>query len=419
VKHKLKKIGLISGVVLLVALSALNAYWLKTSYDHYGNSSSTQDLPTAKIVPKTSITSAKQQTLDAGRVGQLADKGQYKYEELDHSKLNSEDNPGLLVLASAEDQNANFILAGNTDLDLSADNLNSGWTAQKVNEDSIWQPASCASKPTYLIGGRYIFIDDGRTKATDKYNSYLVFDMVSQKYRYFGGDNFTVDQGQKEHILSVQNENGSVVFYIDHSDTSGPLAGSTSFKHAASYAAKYITRRVLDLSTLHFQDYKIPYQLPSGINYFFIDAGNNFSDGQIATLTTDTEQGDGYYSGTVSKNALSFKFVSYTSNSQSIAVIDDPLATDTLDQLLAGAMPNFVDHFDAAASNQKHKFLTSPLGTSGSVQYLIAHQSWTPNGEIHDNPAIYDTADHKVLVLTNKPILDSYGGGNYVALGVF
>jgi hypothetical protein len=87
-RQKLKKIGIVLAVLAIAAGSVLNGYWLQTVYGQYKNNPAARELPMAKIVPKTSITSSKQQTLAAGKTGQLADKGLYNFEELDHSKLN-------------------------------------------------------------------------------------------------------------------------------------------------------------------------------------------------------------------------------------------------------------------------------------------------------------------------------------------
>lgn len=407
-------------LVLISLVTVANGYLLQTTYAKYKQTKTVVArtvTPLVKVTPTTSIISAKQQTLSVGRTGTSAGTSTYKFEELDHSKLYDPAMLGDLSLATEKANQANFLLAGNTGTNLSAETISPNWSVGVINQDTIWQPASCASKPTYLIGGRYIFIDDGKEKASDKYPSYLAFDMVSQKFRYFGGNNFTAQQGDKEHILSIQNENGSLVFYIDQSDTTGPLASSPTFKHATAYAPGYITRRVIDASTLAYTDYKLPYAIPTGIAYFYIDAGTDFGAGQVATLTPgNVESSATYYPGVVANNALTF-----TPTAIASATAYVPLQTidPALDQLLSTALPSFTTGFDAQAAKSPNRFTVSKQGALNNLQFLIASQSWTSDGNLFDSPVVYDTTTKSVDAMMLKPVISSYAGGNYVALGVF
>ena len=408
-------------VTFLVVVTVVNTYFLAMGYQAYTTAKAATVLhakiSSVKAAP-TTIVSTKDKTVASDRTGEQISSSTYKYQEQSQSKINDPANQGVLYLATETTDNANFLLAGSTSIQSIGASLSSGWTAGVLSSDTVWLPASCASKPTYLIGGRYIFIDDGKEKPSSKYSSYLVFDVVSKKFRYFGGDSFTPTQGDKEHILSIQNENGSVVFYIDTSDTSGPLSGSSTFKHAAAYSPGYITRRVLNLDTLAYTDYKIPYTSPPNTPYYYIDAGTNFSAGNIVTLTPDGSSLDGkyYYPGIVANNVLSFK---KTANSE-FGYDHSSITTDaTLDQQLTIKLPLLAAKFNATAANKTSRFDVSLQGTDKNLQYLIATQSWSPDFNLFDSPVIYDTSTHTVNPMVKTAVLPSYVQGNYVPLGVF
>jgi hypothetical protein len=415
-----KRMLVILSAMLILGTTIANGYFLQMTYTKYNKThmaAATIDKSLIKVTPTTNIISAKQQTLSPGRTGSSAGVGTYKFEELNHSKLYDKANLGDLTLATEKASNANFLLAGDTSAVLTPQTVSPNWSLGVVNQDTIWQPASCASKPTYLIGGRYIFIDDGKENAADKYPSYLVFDMVSQKYRYFGGNSFTQQQGDKEHILSIQNENGSLVFYIDQSDSTGPLASSSTFKHARANAPGYITRRIINASALTYTDYKLPYTVPNGIQYFYIDAGTDFGAGQVATLTPDTvESGGTYYPGVATNNALTFTPTAITATpAYAMAQTIDP----TLDQSLTAALPSFTTNFNAQSANAPNRFTVANQGALKNLQFLIASQSWTSDGELFDSPVVYNSTTQTVDAMMLKPVISSYVGGNYVALGVF
>ena len=415
-----RKLGTVIILVALIALTAANGYYLVTNYRAYTASNSkavASKTVTLGASAPTTIVSVKQNSIASSRTGTQNATGLYKFQEQDQSRVNDASSEGQLYLLTETAHKANFILAGNDSLKSVGASLNSGWTSGLLSQDSMWLPAKCASKPTYLIGGRYIFVDDGKQTPDSKYSSYLVFDMVSKKFRYFGGDLFTATQGDKEHILSIQNENGAVVFYIDTSDPSGPLSGSATFKHAAAYSPGFVTRRVLDLSTLAYTDYKIPYTAPPATPYYYIDAGTNFTSGSIVTLTPDGSQLDGkyYYPGTVANNVLSFNKTPVSEGS----AYTPPVPDVALDQQLTATLPLFTAKFDANAANRATRFDVAVQGVENSLQYIIATQAWTPDGNIFDTPAVYDSSTHTLDPMLKTTVLPSFLQNNYVPIGVF
>lgn len=405
-------------VAIVSVVTLANGYVFATTYSKYQTTKKQNNLALATVTPKTNIKSSKQLSISNDKSGTQASVGSYKYEELDHSTQNTPGSQGQLVLAQEQQKNANYVLAVADGTNIAASNLSADWKAQLVGSDTIWQPASCASKPTYLIKGQYIFIDDGKAKPTDQYNSYLVFDMVSKKFRYFGGSDFTTQQGSKEHILSVANENDQIVFYIDPADTAGPLAGSSSFKHAAGSAASYVIRRVIDLSSMHYTDYKLNYTVPTNIPYYYVDPGSGTVAGaakELVTLSDDNSATNYYYSGTVTNNQITFTQKNRTNNE---GIVPTPPVDNTLDAKLTTAMPSFATGFDATAAGFSNKFTVSTLASQDTVKYLVTTQSWSSNGNLYENPVVYDTSSGFISPMTTTPTLMGFGG-NYVPLGVF
>lgn len=398
---------IISGLIL-VGCTGANAYYMQAAYRQYMEPSNRSIVTLAK---QSDVANAKERAVSSGEQGEKFSEGSYTYTELDKSRIDSSDNAGQLVVASNNDERINYLLAFRSSSELTTSNINPGWVLHTLSTDPMWSPGACASKPTYFLQGKYIFIDDGRTKPTDKYNSYVVFDLLTQKFRYFGGDDFTDQQATKEKILAAVDQDDQIVFYIDPADDKGPLASSTSFKHARGYSASYIIRRVIDPLTLKYVDYKLPYTVPADgdFNFYYVSYGS--SADELITLDSDTT--DTYYSGKVSNNAISLSSQSLTVQSsdsgQTVGVSLDQKLSPALDKLL----PDFVKH-DASTqySSDGPDFGVTEIGSHGATKYLVATSNVNPYG----TPVIYDADTNTLTPLTTQAIL---GWNDYVPLGVF
>jgi hypothetical protein len=395
-------------VVLVASGTGANAYLLQASYRAYRAAAAA---PVAlSLSAKSAVANAKQKTVGSRKQGELADTGLYKYEERDHSKIEAGDTNAQLVIASDEALGANYVLADTSDGTLGTNKFTTDWTLQTINKDAMWAPGACASKPTYFLQKHYIFIDDGKTLPTDKYNSYVVFDLLTQKFRYFGGDNFTDRQARQEKILSVVDENDQIVFYLDQSDDQGPLANSSSFKHARSDAPGYITRRVIDLATLHYTDYHLKFTLPQNpaFNYYYV----NIDSGVDNLITISSDSTTDYYAGTVANNAIVLTPASASAQPpDETASPTDPLAA-ALDPLLAKALPAFLSSDGSNAEQGSPRFEITTLGSQGSVQYLVA----TSRQNDYSTPVVYDASTSTVSPMTTQAVFDFT---SYVPLWVF
>jgi hypothetical protein len=234
--------------------------------------------------------------------------------------------------------------------------------------------------------------------------------MLAQKFRYFGGDSFTDQQATKEKILSVVDENDQMVFYIDPAHAHGPLAGSSSFKHASGYAPGYIIRRVIDLATLHYTDYKLTFSLPTDANldYYYVAAGGGKD--QLITISADTS--DTYYSGKVVNNAIVLSAQSTTTVPATVGSSSVDQLAVTLSPTLAQALPAFLPQDNSSSDiNSGPTFNLNVLGTHGTEQYLVVS-----GNAGFSTPVVYDSSAKAVDPMTTQTFL---AWGNYVALGVF
>jgi hypothetical protein len=407
---KVNKKALIVSAIVLV--SAGNGAVLAMSYQRYHkklNQSKNQPKAVVAIAnPTIDIKSAKEKTVDPSAQGQKIQDGLYKYEELDQSKSDLAGGLGKLVIAANSDSNAHFVLALRNNTDLSPNQLQSGWNTQTISTDAIWQPGACSSKPSFFVQGRYIFIDDGKNKPTDKYNSYIIYDLKTQKYRYFGNSNFTDQQATKENILRVADENDQIVLYIDTPDTTGPLANSSSFKHARGNDPGYIIRRVVNPSTFQYSDYKIVLSVPAAFSHYYIDS--SYGD-TLVRLSSD--ESDINFLGTVNGGQLIFKGED-TSNRLTPYV--DPMeeVAKQLEPNLSSVLPSFIKDDSPLPDTQSPKFSLQELGSNGSAKYLIVWGRQSASA----TPLVYDIPTNSLKPMLTTPILYASPGG-FVALGVY
>lgn len=390
--------------ILLVAATSTNAYFLQDAYRSYRSAQSKG----VTVSSHADVKNAKEESINSAQEGIRIGDGKYAYETRDKSKIDSSQFSGKLLVASNTSQKINYLLATGPEAKLTTDSLSDGWNLDLLSDDAMWAPGACASKPTYFVQGKYVFIDDGKTSPDDKYNSYVVFDLQTEKFLYFGGDNFTDEQATQEKILAVVDQNDQMVFYIDHTDRTGPLAGSSSFKHARGSADSYIVRRVINLATLHYTDYKLSYTVPADKSFGFYFVSN---DGGQGLIDINSDGSDTYYVGTVHDNQIQLAAQSLDVEPPTdVANPAEALAkqlTPGLDQLLPAFLPEAVD----AEPNGK-EFNLNILGSHDDDQYLVVNNSNTGSS----TPLIYNQATKYLTPMTTQAVLD---WGNYVALGVF
>ncbi|MEO7364320.1 MAG: hypothetical protein ABIV43_02320 [Candidatus Saccharimonadales bacterium] len=364
------------------------------------------------VTKRGQVTSAKQRSTSAGTEGTLSQTGNYQLTTLRKSRIDPT-SLGRLILATNTSLGSSFVLATDQSFSLDSSNLDSGWTAQNLSDDPLWAPGACASKPTLLLQGKYIFIDDGKTKPTDNYNSYLVYSLQDGSYKYFGGDNYSDEQAKHERILLAVNENDKLVFYIDHTDTSGPLTSSTAFKHARGSATSYLTRRVIDPATMKFTDYRISYEAPDTTPYYFVSL-LPASGEQPITLDVSDDTGNHSYRGTVADNRVSLAAFDQSELSVQQTVATGPYDS-AIEKQLDGPLTKLLPAFNTERLyDPVHSYATyfsiNQIGSHGSLEYLVAYARAGQGA----TPVIYDNAKSKAYPMTTKTFL-SYD--NFVALG--
>jgi hypothetical protein len=408
-KMNFKKIGLVSLAVLITAGNGgLLAYNLMRKSDISRSTTS------AVSVKQGQVTSAKQHVVDASKQGEKLAPGDYKATSLRQSRID-QTQLGRLILASNKSLGGSFLLATDQSFNLDDSNLVDGWTAQNVSDDALWAPGACSSKPTLIIQGKYIFIDDGKTKPTDTYNSYLVYNLTDGSYNYFGGDNFSDTQAKHEQIMLATNENDQLVFYIDQTDASGPLSTSTSFKHASTSDRGYIIRRVIDPATMKYTDYKINYTAPAATPYYYISVSPSTTD-QPLMISLNDDTNSQYYDGTVTNNTVSFT----RHDANALAVASQTSATgpyDTaIEKKLDGPLTSLLPAFNTTPlynpeTNYATHFQISEIGQHANLDFIVATAR---TGSYNATPVIYNKTSSTVYPMTTKLILKSE---NFVPLG--
>lgn len=199
----------------------------------------------------------------------------YYGEKDQHSKIDKEEKGTFFELNHPVSGNK-FLTAFAGDLNVSDLNIASDWTANKLSVDSMWIPLSCASKPSWLISNRYYLIDDGvslggQTSGTTHY--YAIFDIQDKMFTRFGGNSINGVQAN-EKVIYTDTENDKIIFYIDRHDSQGSLSTHPDFKHSADIKDHYIIKRVIDPTNLSYDDYKIKYSVPDGMDAYYLSATN-------------------------------------------------------------------------------------------------------------------------------------------------
>lgn len=419
----MKRVLKIFSLVLLLAVTLANSGLFYYSLRHQADQGTMSSTVNLAPKPTQNVASAKQRTTGATEQGKFLVDGHYAFASLGASRIEPGGKGGL-VLASYADSGSNFVLATSGDSSINDSIVSEGWHTKVLADDPLWAPGACSAKPTLLLQGRYIFIDDGKTKSDDKYNSYLVFDMQTGKYNYFGGDSFSDKQATHENIMYATDENDQLVFYIDQSDADGPLAGSTNFKHVSSHASSYIVRRVIDPATMKYKDYKIPFTVPTNgstvtiVDYYTLSLYggiNSLTDGSKVSLHYVSDDRKLSAEGQVVNNAISLQPVQPDVGVPAIVSGGGPFDTALEKQLnapLSKALPTFIVGQPSDPTAYTTNFSLYPLGVHGQTNFVVAASR---TGDYAETPAIIDPSG-AVHPLTDKNVLNR---GSYVPLGVF
>jgi hypothetical protein len=394
-------------IVLGVIITISNAVLLSYALTNKNPAPSTAKGLKEVVQKQADIKNAELKTVSKSEKGEFLGSGQYKYQTLAKSRITTGD-PAQLIVANESQSGGHFVLALlGANSQIPADKVNAGWSIHSIANDRMWAPGACSSKPSFLVQGKYIFIDDGKTNAYDRYSSYIVFNMTNGKYNYFGGNNFTKDQGNKEIILSNVNENDKLVFYIDPVDSQGPYAGNTQGKHSTGSDRGYIIRREIDPETMKYTDYSLPFNVPPGIKVYTI---TNSYNGGLVTLQPKSSMT--FYDGKVSDNRIEFSEIPFTDNTvYETPPLDSPLELQ-LNSLLVTELSNLSQQKPYKdAPNYKAKFSVQELGSNESIKFLIVTQRFGDSS----TPTIYNQKQGSVNAMTDSQILKY----NYVSLGVF
>jgi hypothetical protein len=397
-KLPIKNIAIIG---LIVVLTGANTAFLGVSWQQSRRAARASSQSASRI--KTN----KEEVVDVAKQGEQLRSDKYTFETLKASKINDTNNRGNLVLATHKATNAHFILAFYGDETL-GDKTSDDWAVSQLTTDTMWLPGECSSKPSFLLQGKYIFIDDGKTQPTDKYSSYVIYNLEKNSYTYFGGSNFTDQQAQGEQIIDTANENNQLVFYINPTDRTGALHNSPTFKHAVGSDEQYIIRRVVDPATMEYKDYKLPYTVPDGVTHYYIE--KTYGD-NIMRLTPDG--GADAYDGKVANNRIELT----KSEPQNMAANYQPGSDETdlerhLSEGLSKQLASLVNGQSYAGSPYSTSFRLSELGSNATVNFLIASYRYGS----YETPIVYDSATGNIDPLVTTASLQ---GGSYVPLGVF
>jgi hypothetical protein len=383
------------GVVIILTLSNVTA----AAFGIQKNHKSTNQIQ-KNVTAATAIKSSKLVKADITKTGIQNGQGKYDFESTTTSKQTTGAAGRLTLLTSPN--GINFISAIEKDNILDG-KLSPGWTTKDLAVDRVWEPGGCASKPTYLLQSKYVFIDDGKNQPTDKYNSYIIYDITSGQYRYFGGDKFTDQQGQREKIMKVADENDQPVFYIDVADTEGGLVTENTLVHNKGYEAGYIIRRVVNPADLTYKDYKLPYTLPGKVKSYSTDY---YGTGPVFTEYDSKVQ----YQGTIANNRISVASLAVDQLDAPSPVTQTELEKQ-LSSPLALKLPDFIKAADGS-NPPKDNFSITPLGSTGQLQMFITNAT----SSSFFTPTIYDASTDSLDVATTQPFLDY---SNFVALGVY
>lgn len=406
-------------VFACVFVTSLNGVLLSLQLGGLGKKAETsKSITSSKLSVKQS---KKVEISESTQRGNLLGNGKYKSTELDKSKIES-NNSAELVVATHNKTGGHYVIAFLADSKQQAvNNLADGWQLKTVANDPMWAPGACASKPTILLDARYIFIDDGKTNPDDKYSSYVLFDIQTGKYRYFGGSDYTPLQAEKEKVLYTAYENDKLVFYIDPIEDNAAVSGGGNNLHNTGKDKGYIIRREISLSDLSYKDYSLPFNAPKEVASYSLSA---YSDkkGVLVSLYDASNYLIGF-NGAIADNKIAFERNPAVDYSQSNGAVYDSAVELELKDTLESKLADLVPQEAFAENHYVTAFGVTDLGTAQGLRFTNVTQRF---GQKKDGVSEYNTryGTPVILDIDNKTAYPMVNGkslvsGTSVNLGVF
>lgn len=168
---------------------------------------------------------------------------------------------GRLLKVSRERGGASFLIAYDEHTKPDSLPLREGWTIEELGRDAMWLPAACAQMPSWIVGDRYLLINEARYDGFEVVDNYVVYDLVRRTFTYLTDPDARAGKAATK-VLAVRIESGNAVFYLDARDRKGPHHVDREYRHSLAHHNGFVVRRVISLRDLSFADYKIPFSTP-------------------------------------------------------------------------------------------------------------------------------------------------------------
>ncbi len=396
-----KAILILAALPLVVSMITASGYFYLTKY--YKRPVSAESAATQNVVKRSTKLAS-----DAYYIGSSS----YKGEVSDKSKINKSEF-GRLYKVTNQAAGISYITAANGSVDANKLGLNSGWQVQKIGQDPMWIPGSCAQKPSWLMQNRYVVIDDGSYEAGQTTHYYAVYDTQTKKFMHFGGSLISDIQAH-ENIMFVNTEEDKLVFYIDLQDPSGQFTASSNFKHSKASKESYIIRRVINPSDLSYDDYRVPYQQPSFDVYYTKVVGKPDS----VKLELHTDGNNQYLVGDIkSKQEILLSPIESSRLSELVGSKyqygQDKLKpyNEDIRAYLKGNLPQYTE---VTGNSVDHNFFVNFEGAKGNYIFV-----GLPTGIAGGIPAIYDTSTHLLQLSAATSDLKNWSDASPFTMGTF
>ncbi len=170
--------------------------------------------------------------------------------------------PGRLLKVSKKGASAVFFVAYDAKVRAGTLPVHPDWTVDEVGLDPMWSPEACAQLPSWVIGDRYVMINEAQYDGTEVVEDYVIYDTSEGTFTYLGDPSARTDGKGSHKVLAVSVEGPDVVFYLDIQDRDGPYSSDRDHRHKEAFHNGYVIRRVVSLPDLTFTDYKIPFNKP-------------------------------------------------------------------------------------------------------------------------------------------------------------
>jgi hypothetical protein len=221
----------------------------------------------------------------------LLNKGKLTAEIRKTSHLNDGEKKGDILLVSPKDDTSKKFVLANSIEDKSKIKLESGWESQTVGTDSIWVPGACSSMPTAFAGGKYVVMfdlgssdngiqvnDDGAS--VPQILRLLAYDTKTKEFKYILNQstaNFKNNDEIYSYTLRNAGDKNISYYYIPKANLVTKESERVTEKYFKSVDVAYVVKRVLNIETLEYKDYKI--SLPGWKSSYATSAVNFHTSG--------------------------------------------------------------------------------------------------------------------------------------------